>query len=62
MNIKDTNENDTVSDFIQIVNLIQASLKAVQENNQQILKLKEQHAVATLVSKEKGISFLYPHK
>jgi len=56
VNIKEVKENDIVTDFIQHVNLIQQSLRAVQENNQQILKLKEQHAVATLVSKEKEIS------
>jgi len=41
VDIKEVKENEIVPEFIQNVNVIRANLRALQENNQQILKLKK---------------------
>ena len=50
---------DIIPKFIQNVGFVQTGLKVVQTNNEEILKLKEQHAAATLLDKEKRLFILW---
>jgi syntaxin 1B/2/3 len=47
---------ETITPFISNINDIQAALRAIEVNNEEIVNLKEQHASATTVESEKRIS------